>query len=324
MRAVTLTAPDGQASDHQPVNTATSLLPTLAGPESWPIERLWDAGPMTAALPIRGGTLPADLQARFDAPLEIPLRRDRPTVIVNFVSTLDGVVALDRVGASGGREISGGFEPDRFVMGLLRASADAVLVGAGTVRASGTRAWTPSRVHRPSADAYAGWRRDIGLATSTPATVVVTASGDLRPADFDMTDPELSVILVSTTAGARRMRALPCPERVEIVDLGDRKTVPVDSVLGFLRDRGFDVVLSEGGPTLFGELLAAIAVDDLFLTVAPQVAGRSEQTQRLSLVERTAFSPSVAPWARLRSVMRSDDYLFLRYDLSARNREGVS
>ena len=305
-------------------HTAGSLPPRLAGPQSWPIERLWDAGPGSSALPIRGGTLPAQLRARFDAPFEIQLRRDRPTLIVNFVSTLDGVVALDRVGASGGREISGGFEPDRFVMGLLRASADAVLVGAGTVRASGTRAWTPSRVHRPSSAAYASWRRDMGLATSTPATVVVTASGDLRPADFDMTDPDLSVILVSTTEGARRMRALPRPDRVEIVELGDGKTVPVDSVLGLLRDRGFRVVLSEGGPTLFGELLAANAVDDLFLTVAPQVVGRSEQTQRLSLAETTAFSAAAAPWARLRSVMRSDDYLFLRYDLSGRNGEGVS
>jgi riboflavin biosynthesis pyrimidine reductase len=323
MSAVTLSAAEGQASEKDPV-AAGSLRPALAGSHSWPIERLWDARPSDPADAVRGGVLPAHLRARFDAPLEISLRRDRPAVIVNFVSTLDGVVALDRVGATGGREISGGFEPDRFVMGLLRASADAVLVGAGTVRASGTRAWTPGRVHRPSAEAYAGWRRDMGLATSTPATVVVTAAGDLGRADFDMTDPDLSVILLSTTAGARRLRSLPRPERVEIVDLGDRRSVPVDSVLGFLRDRGLEVVLSEGGPTLFGELLAANAVDDLFLTVAPQVAGRSEQTQRLSLVETTAFSPAAAPWARLRSVMRSDDYLFLRYDFSARNGEGVS
>ena len=103
-----------------------------------------------------------------------------------------------------------------------------------------------------------------------------------------------------------------------------RGGVPVHGKVTELRHRGFGVVLSEGGPTLFGQLLAAGAVDDLFLTVAPQVAGRSGQTERLSLVEGMGFAPSQAPWARLRSVMRSEDYLFLRYDLSGRDREGLS
>ncbi len=243
---------------------------------------------------------------------------------MNFVSTVDGVVALDRVGASGGREISGGFEPDRFLMGLLRASADAVLVGAGTVRASGTRAWTPSRVYPASAAAFAGWRRELGLGHATPATVVVSASGDLRPDSFDMSEPDLSVVILSTTEGARRMNGLPRPERLEIVDLGGDGHVSTDAIVGFLGDRGFGVVLSEGGPTLFGELLAARAVDDLFLTVAPQFVGRSGAAGRLSLVEGLAFSPSLAPWARLRSVMRAEDYLFLRYDLSNRDQEEIS
>ena len=295
-------ATDLPAAPPRPGRSSPSGRPTLLLPE----------------LPVRGGVLPPDLHARFAAPLEIPLRTDRPAIALNFVSTLDGVVALDRVGASGGREISGGFEPDRFTMGLLRASADAVLVGAGTVRASGTRAWTPGRVHPPSAAAYSGWRREMGLTTTTPATVVVSASGDLRPDEFDLSEPDLSVILLSTSAGARRMRSLPRSERVEIVDLGDDGRVSVESIVGFLRDRGFGVVLSEGGPTLFGQLLAAGAVDDLFLTVAPQVAGRSAQAERLSLVEGIGFAPGLAPWGRLRSVMRSEDYLFLRYDLGSR------
>lgn len=76
------------------------------------------------------------------------LRNDRPTVIANFVSTVDGVVAFDVIGSSGGGEISGFFAADRFVMGLLRAMADVVLVGAGTVRAAPTHEWTPRHVHR--------------------------------------------------------------------------------------------------------------------------------------------------------------------------------
>ena len=75
--------------------------------------------------------------------------------VANFVATLDGVVAFDTDESSGGGEISGFFDPDRFVMGLLRAMADVVLVGAGTVRSAPTHEWTARRVHPASAALYA-------------------------------------------------------------------------------------------------------------------------------------------------------------------------
>ncbi len=290
----------------------------------WPIESLWEAEPPPTDVVVRGGILPAELRARFGARLEIPLRPDRPTIAVNFVSTLDGVVALDRDGATGGREISGGFEPDRFLMGLLRATADAVLVGAGTVRASRTHAWTPGQAHPASAASYAGWRRALGLAETGPTTVMVSASGELDPTHLGLADPDLSVIVVTTSAGARRLRDLPRRHHVEVVAVADAERVPIEALLDLLRERGFGLVLSEGGPTLFGELLAARAVDELFLTVAPQVAGRSERAGRLGLVEGVGFPSDHAPWARLRSVMRSQDHLFLRYDLTSPDRKGVS
>src|SRR2546428_3309213 len=129
--------------------------------------------------PLRGGSLPAELR-RYGDRLAIPMRVDRAVVVVNFVSSLDGVITLDpRTG--NGAEISGFNEPDRFVMGLLRTLADAVIVGAGTVRAAGGHEWTPRRVHPAYAEAYAAWRRKLGLAPQ-PTTVVVTATRDV-PAD---------------------------------------------------------------------------------------------------------------------------------------------
>ena len=297
-----------------PASPAISPALPLASPDQrWPIELLWEGEPPPADVVVRGGQLPAEMRARFAARLAIPLRPDRPTIAVNFVSTLDGVVALDRAGATGGREISGGFEPDRFVMGLLRATADAVLVGAGTVRASRTHAWTPGQVHPPSASSYAGWRRTLGLAAAVPTTVMVSASGNLDPGHLGLADLDPPIIVVTTTAGARRLRDLPRRDHVEIVAVTDAARVPTVALLDLLRERGFELVLCEGGPTLFGELLAARAVDELFLTVAPQVAGRSERVERLGLVEGVGFPPELAPWARLRSVMRSQDHLFLRY-----------
>ena len=301
--------------------TMTGSRPAVAQPgpglhldARWPIESLWGAGTEPPEGQARGGTLPADLRAHFAAPLWIPLRLDRPTIVANFVSTLDGVVALDRIGASGGREISGGFEPDRFVMGLLRATADAVLVGAGTVRASRTHGWTPTHAHPASLGGYAAWRRQLGLTAASPVTVIVSASGELEPGHIPA-DPRTPVIILTTESGSRGLRRLPRTDHVEVASVSGGDSIPVDAVVAFLAARGFRVVLSEGGPALFGQLLSARKVDDVFLTLAPQLAGRSAAAARLSLVEDMALAPA-APWGRLRSVMRSNDHLFLRYQLS--------
>lgn len=288
----------------------------------WPVEPLWQWDRQRPPGEARGGVLPADLRARYAAPLSIPLRADRPTIVANFVSTLDGVVALDRIGASGGREISGGFEPDRFVMGLLRATADAVLVGAGTVRASRTHGWTPTHAHPASGPAFAAWRRQLGLTAASPATVIVTASGSLDARHLPA-DPGTPVIVVTTASGARRLDRLPRADHVEIAAVGGGDSIPVGTLAGFLEARGYRLVLAEGGPSLFGQLLAAGMVGEVFLTLAPQLAGRSAATSRLSLVEDAALAPA-APWGRLRSVMRSTDHLFLRYQLADPPQEDLS
>ncbi|MEZ4595450.1 MAG: FAD-dependent oxidoreductase [Chloroflexota bacterium] len=77
--------------------------------------------------------------------------------------------------------------------------------------------------------------------------------------------------------------------------------------------RGCRVVLCEAGPTVLGELVAEGLVDELFLTLAPRIAGREASAPRPGLVDGVAFTPSAAPTGRLRSVMRAEDHLFLRY-----------
>jgi 5-amino-6-(5-phosphoribosylamino)uracil reductase len=80
-------------------------------------------------------------------------------------------------------------------------------------------------------------------------------------------------------------------------------------------ESGARMVLSEGGPALLGGWLREGLVDELFLTVAPRLAGRSAEERRLALVEGAAFTPEDAPRTRLLSAKRADDYLFLRYAL---------
>ena len=94
-----------------------------------PLETLYDAAE-GCPLP-----LPPELATLYGR-LTFPLIQGRPYVIANFVTTLDGIVSLGVPGQEGGAEISGFNQHDRMVMGLLRAVADAVVVGAGTPRAS--------------------------------------------------------------------------------------------------------------------------------------------------------------------------------------------
>jgi riboflavin biosynthesis pyrimidine reductase len=307
------------ASPIVPVGTqvATPIVPPAAV-AGRPLDVLFEIAPGASAAPdrttVRGGLLPADLAARYGPRLEIPVHLDRPTLIANFVATIDGAVALDRVGATGGREISGSSEPDRFVMGLLRATADAVLVGAGTVRSSRTHAWTAAQVHPAAAAAYDRWRATLGLDAAVPTTVMISASGDLEPEQLGHAGPDFPLIIVTTSTGATRLASrVQAREGVEVAIVVDDGPIPAATLVDFLADRGFRLVLCEGGPTLFGELVEAGAIDELFLTVAPQLVGRSAEAERLGLVERTAFGPSSAPWGQLVSIRRAADHLFLRY-----------
>ena len=78
--------------------------------------------------------LPEELKIVYDGDLRFSALDSKPYVIGNFVSTIDGVVSFEIPGKSGGGDISGFNEGDRFIMGLLRASVDAVIVGSGTLR----------------------------------------------------------------------------------------------------------------------------------------------------------------------------------------------
>ena len=84
--------------------------------------------------------LPIELATLYGS-LRFPQPATRPYVIGNFVTTLDGVVSLNAPGQAGGGEISGFNHHDHMVMGILRAVADAVIVGAGTLRASPRHLW---------------------------------------------------------------------------------------------------------------------------------------------------------------------------------------
>jgi riboflavin biosynthesis pyrimidine reductase len=253
----------------------------------------------------------------FDLPEELSrlygggLGFDGPCVFANFVETIDGVVSIPDIAGSNAI-VSDESEADRFVMGLLRAVADVVVVGSGTMLAAPKGTWRAERVYPPAADAYAELRRRLGK-TDHPAVAVVTAGGS-----FDPTHPvlETGAVVLTTERAAPDIRAT-VPSATEVVAVNAGDWVDPAGALAALRARGHELVLSEGGPTLFTSLVAAGLVDELFLTVSPLLAGRSG-LPRLSLADGAELLPDVHVAGDLESIRRHGSHLFLRYALISR------
>jgi riboflavin biosynthesis pyrimidine reductase len=141
--------------------------------------------------------------------------------------------------------------------------------------------------------------------------VIVTGSGDVRLGLRGVDDPALPVVFATTASGARRLRDVELPPHVGVEVLGTGATISPSELSTFLGRFGGQVVLCEGGPHLLGDLVAADIVDELFLTIAPQVIGREKG--RLGLVEGIGLAPDEARWQDLVSIKRAEDHLFLRY-----------
>jgi riboflavin biosynthesis pyrimidine reductase len=266
-------------------------------------------------------TLPSILATNYGGGFVLPEYEEgeRPYVIANFVETLDGIVSYNAPGQTGGGLISGDNPQDKMVMGLLRASADAVVFGSSSLRQDINHPRIPAFIAPTFAGEYDIWRTQLGKRERLPISVVMTASGQIDLNDKTFHTPDLRVVIATTEQGRAYLaqQALPYRTEVRIVEThGPGNGVSPEGVLLLLaRDYGVHVVLYEGGPTLLASFLAQSLVDELFLTLAPQVAGRDGDLHRLALVEGHAFMPVDALWATLLSVKLGGSHLLLRYRL---------
>ena len=259
--------------------------------------------------------LPPELAALY-GPLRFPLRKGRPYVIGNFVTTMDGVASLSAPGLSGGGPISGSNPHDRMVMGLLRSVADAVIVGAGTLRSVPSHLWTAEHIYPPLSDSYRQLRITLGKKAS-PLNVIVTARGEI---DLDLPvfrSGAVQVLVVTTPEGARRVRERGLPASVVIGEAGEGDAIGAREVLSAVgRILPGEIVLVEGGPRLMGDFFAGKCLDELFLTLSPQVAGRDGSVERPGFVAGKRFGPEHPLWGTLAGVKRAGSHLFLRYSFA--------
>lgn len=246
-------------------------------------------------------TVPVALSEGYGGPLRIA----KKSVFANFVASLDGVVALPGDTESG-QIISGRNPADRFVMGLLRAAADAVLLGAGTFRKSGRHLWTPDRIYPAGDGAFKAMRAGLGL-SERPQFVLVSASGSI-----DVSEPALEGAWICTTPrGEARLRnQLPPSARLMVQD---SEQVSLADLLSSLQGAGFARILTEGGPSLFSQLVQERLLNQLFLTSSPALFGRFSGDQRESLTSGLDLSGTTLT---LGSARRHGSHLFLSYVLN--------
>jgi riboflavin biosynthesis pyrimidine reductase len=231
---------------------------------------------------------PLDDDGLFEA---YRVTREQPWLRANFVSSLDGAVESD--GYSRGLSNA----VDQRVFALLRAHADAVMVGAGTLRHEGygpARTAAELRVRRQAA----------GLAEH-PTLVIVSAALALDPSHRAFAEAPVRPIVITHT-GAPEDRREALGTVADVIACGE-SGVDLAVARAELTRRGLSQVLCEGGPHLFASLLAADLVDELCLTLSPLLAGAG--------AGRIVAGPGLADPLpmRLEHLLEADSTLLARY-----------
>lgn len=246
---------------------------------------------------LHGHVIPPDRLERMISGEPRPAHTDRPWVMANMVTTLDGTVALDGVSAALGNA------GDREIFRILRGVSDVIVAGASTVREERYR--TPSTPEGLLADR----RVDHGQAPR-PHLCIVTRSMRLDPPPPALADPtdDTPTLIATTDANAATVTEQNSPPAwigpTTYIGAGEHGVDPA-ALLHHLHAGGTRVVLIEGGPTLLAQFAAENAIDEWNLTLSPALAG---ETPRL-LPEAL----NVPRRLELVRIHRLDSHLYLRY-----------
>jgi riboflavin biosynthesis pyrimidine reductase len=266
--------PEQQANE--PVLTLKRLLPAAGRPT---VEQFVDELQLTAAAEYK--------------------TRERPYLLLNMIATADGRATL------GGRSGPLGGRADKELLYGLRTTVDAVMAGAGTVRAE-----RYGQLIRD--DRGRQIRRERGLAEEPLACIV---SGRLAlDSGIPLLTESGSRVAILTSSQA----SLPQDCRAEISYVRCARDGLLDltgAMAELYKQLGVRTLLCEGGPHLNAQLLAHGLVDELFLTLSPKLAGGDATSETLRIVSGTEFDPPLE--LELAGALEHDSYLFLRYKVSS-------
>ena len=219
--------------------------------------------------------------------VELYPRNPAPTLRVNFIASLDGAVTVD--GLSGGLHGPG----DKEIFDSLRMVCDALIVGAGTMKAEKYDALRLTPAAR-------SWRLNHDL-SEFPLMVVVSRSLDFDPSQLIFADAPIRPIVLTH----RRARVESVAEIADVIAVGDGE-IDLAAGIAALHGRGATQLLCEGGPALLGSMIAQDLVTELCLTVSPLLVGGGPG--RIA-----AGAPGAVREMSLRHILSLQDMLFLRY-----------
>jgi len=203
-----------------------------------------------------------------------PPPADRPWIYTNFVQSLDGITSLLGEYASG-QYISQSRE-DRWLMDLLRAHADGLIMGMATLSEEKRLRGPESRgiVFQVVDPAMQGLR--ARLKKRRERNIFVTRAEDLDLSRFLVFDGDLvDAAIVTSPAGGERLRAQGNHPHLAVITAGQGERLDMPAAIVKLRhELGVEYLLCEGGPTLYGTLARADLIDEKFLTVSPIEVGQ--------------------------------------------------
>jgi riboflavin biosynthesis pyrimidine reductase len=244
---------------------------------------------------------------RFVAELDLADRAgartdSRPYLLLNMISTADGRATLD------GRSGDIGEVADKALFLELRTAVDAVMVGAGTLRAERYRRLVRTERRREA-------RRERGLAEE-PLACIVSGRLALDSGIPLLADPDARVaILTSSEASLSE----DCAAEIEYVRAARDGVLDLPAAMAELHERfGVRTLLCEGGPHLGAQLLAEGLLDELFLSLSPKLAGGDAISETLRILSGPELDPPVS--LDLVSALEHNSHLFLRYRVAARQR----
>lgn len=256
-------------------------------------------------------SLPEAFRTIYGGDWHIPSIAGRPYTYSNFATARDGRVSYNEPGISSGGDVTNFNAHDRWLMGLLRARADAVLSGDGTLKIEPEHFWTAEFICPGDAAAFTALRQAEGR-SHPPLFAIVSYGCDFDETSLCFQQPDLQIVVATTAQGYARGQAIRCKAKLDVHQLGE-DSVDLARLSQLLYDEYYvRTLLCEGGPRLLGGMLAAGLVDEEFLTLCPSFIGETKEKFRPSYVEGMAFLPQSTPYSRPYSLRRAGDFLFLQ------------
>ncbi len=255
-------------------------------------------------------SLPGVLRAVLGADWAVPRFEQRPYVYSNLAASRDGRMSFALPGFDKSGVVTAANPHDRWLMALLRARADAVLMGDTTVKIETGILATAEHVCDYDAAAWAALRALEGRAPE-PLMVILSYDCALEPSEACFQRMGAHVVLATTRHGIERAKALRARARIDAHLLGE-EAVDLPALVRLLHEQyGVRSLLCEGGPRVMAGMFAAKLIDEEFLTYCPVIVGASCEQPRPSYVEGVAFAPHNAPQSSIQALRRAGDFLFL-------------